>query len=296
MEEQKSRVDGFELDPTRTKQFWNVLLQRAASDCAEAIELYVRGQNPHCKKQTTADPSEVANLFRDEYAKIGTDSLPPGHSFDIAARARQDAALAAILDLPEHEGPCGASINVREIQEAINKLKYGKASGVDCISTDLLKICAGNRHMLVSLAVIFSQCLRESRNPADWQIALVKTLFKKGDRHSWKNYRLISLLSVVGKLYESVLANRLSSLLDGCDRRGEHLLSQFQGGFRRGRSCQHQSWVLSELIKSNARRGKKTYVAFLDVREAYPTCRRAAMLERLYVKLAAAPRSLKTRT
>ena len=95
--------------------------------------------------------------------------------------------------------------------------------------------------MLVSLAVIFSQCLRESRNPADWQIALVKTLFKKGDRHSWKNYRLISLLSVVGKLYESVLANRLSCLLDGRDRRGEHLLSQFQGGFRRGRSCQHQS-------------------------------------------------------
>ena len=100
--------------------------------------------------------------------------------------------------------------------------------------------------MLVSLAVIFSQCLRESRNPADWQIALVKTLFKKGDRHSWKNYRLISLLSVVGKLYESVLANRLSCLLDGRDRRGDHLLSQFQGGFRRGRSCQHQSYCYFE--------------------------------------------------
>ena len=147
--------------------------------------------------------------------------------------------MAAILELPEFEGPEGHSISEIEIREAINKLKYGKASGVDCISTDLLKVCAGNRHMLVSLAVIFSQCLRESRNPADWQIALVKTLFKKGDRHSWKNYRLISLLSVVGKLYESVLANRLSCLLDGCDRRGDHLLSQFQGGFRRGRSCQH---------------------------------------------------------
>ena len=142
--------------------------------------------------------------------------------------------MAAILELPEFEGPEGHSISEIEIREAINKLKYGKASGVDCISTDLLKVCAGNRHMLVSLAVIFSQCLRESRNPADWQIALVKTLFKKGDRHSWKNYRLISLLSVVGKLYESVLANRLSCLLDGCDRRGDHLLSQFQGGFRRG--------------------------------------------------------------
>ncbi len=72
----------------------------------------------------------------------------------------------------------------------------------------------------------------------------MKTLFKKGDRHSWKNYRLISLLSVVGKLYESVLANRLSCLLDGRDRRGDHLLSQFQGGFRRGRSCQHTTTTI----------------------------------------------------
>ena len=35
---------------------------------------------------------------------------------------------------------------------------------------------------------------------------------------------------------------------------------------------------LKERLKSNARRGKKTYVAFLDVRKAYPTCRRAATL------------------
>ena len=42
---------------------------------------------------------------------------------------------------------------------------------------------------------------------------------------------------------------------------------------------------VSTLRKSNARRGRKTYAAFLDVRKAYPTVRRAAMLERLYGKL-----------
>ena len=47
--------------------------------------------------------------------------------------------------------------------------------------------------------------------------------------------------------------------------------------------------MLTETIKSNARRGKKTYVAFLDVRKAYPTTRRSAMLGRLFDKLARAP-------
>ena len=120
-------------------------------------------------------------------------------------------------------------MSAREIKDVIYKLKYGKASGFDCISTDLLKICAGNWPMLVSLSLIFSQSLRESRNPTAWQEALVKFLYKKGDRAKWENYRLISLLSVVGKLYEAFLANRLSRLLDGRGRDGAPLLSRYQG-------------------------------------------------------------------
>ena len=116
--------------------------------------------------------------------------------------------------------------------------------------------------------------------PTEWGTALVTPLFKKGDRSDWANYRLISLLSVVGKCFEAVLAARISEFLDESEG-----LSEFQCGFRKGRRCQHHTFVLAEAIKSNARQGKRTYAAFWDVKKAYPTMRRAAMLGRLYDKI-----------
>ena len=91
---------------------------------------------------------------------------------------------------------------------------------------------------------------------------------------------MISLLSVVGKCFEAVLAARISEFLDESEG-----LSEFQCGFRKGRRCQHHTFVLAEAIKSNARQGRRTYAAFLDVKKAYPTMRRAAMLTRLYEKI-----------
>ena len=123
---------------------------------------------------------------------------------------------------------------------------------------------------LAALAMLFTQCLEAGRVPADWGTAIVTGLYKKGDKSDWANYRLISLLSVVGKCFEAVLAARLSGGL-----------SEFQCGFRKGRRCQHHSFVLAEAVKSNARARKKTYAAFLDVRKAYPTMSRSAMLGRL---------------
>ena len=127
----------------------------------------------------------------------------------------------------------------------IGRLKYGKAAGIDAITTDLLKVCADNSALLEALCELFNRALTTSRCPAEWALAFVVPLFKKGCPYSWTNYRCISLLSVVGKLYEAVLANRLSRLFDGRDRDGAPYLSECQGGFRRNRRCQHQSFVLT---------------------------------------------------
>jgi len=133
--------------------------------------------------------------------------------------------------------------------------------------------------MLETLCLIFNQCLEEGRTPKDWTIARVTCVFKKGDRRDWKNYRLISLLSVVGKLFEAVLSRRLSGYLDN------GRLSSCQHGFRPGRRCEHACWIHAKAVKSQGRRKKSTYTAYLDVAKAFPTCRRAAMFERLFKKL-----------
>lgn len=285
LEKRNKALREYASDASKATLFWKTVLGTAAKNAAKATAAIIELWSSSDKTATTNDPTEVAGIFGREFSRIGADAPPEDTTFDMNERARQDSRVAEILRMPGYDGPIGHWITRKEICTCIGKLKYGKASGLDFISTDLLKTCVENTSMVAGLRVLFNACLRTGRCPKDWQTAAVKCLFKKGDRRSWENYRLISLLSVVGKLFEAVLARRLSTLLDGRDSNGEQLLSMFQGGFRGGRRCQHLSWSLVETVKSLARRGKDTYAAFLDVRKAYPTTRRSAMLERLFEKL-----------
>ena len=91
-----------------------------------------------------------------------------------------------------------------EIEKAINGLANGKAPGNDAIHPKVIKqgipVLRPHLHELLSL------CWREGEVPQDMPDAKIVTLFKnKGDRSDCNNYREISLLSVVGKVFARVV-------------------------------------------------------------------------------------------
>ena len=88
-------------------------------------------------------------------------------------------------------------------------------------------------------------------------------MFKKGDKEVPGNYRGITLLSVVGKVFCKILNNRLVERLD----KGR-LLHEGQAGFRLKRSCIDN---VNELVQGRLREGKTKYAFFLDVQKAYDT-------------------------
>ena len=166
------------------------MFQKTAKDVHRAIELWANEQ----KSETTSDPVAVATTFRDNYERIGADTPPRGNTFCESARRRQDERVAEIARLPRHRGPAGGRINTDELRMLIGRLKYGKAAGIDAITTDLLKVCADNSALLEALCELFNRALTTSRCPAEWALAFVVPLFKKGCPYSWTNYRCISLL------------------------------------------------------------------------------------------------------
>ena len=84
------------------------------------------------------------------------------------------------------------------------------------------------------LLIFFYQVWDNEFAPTYWREGLTVSVFKKGDREDPGNYRgtCISLLNVVGKLYGSIINNRLLKRLAA-----KHKLHEGQGGFRLGRSC-----------------------------------------------------------
>ena len=105
-------------------------------------------------------------------------------------------------------------------------LKLPKASGSDCIPVVVLKNC-GLQFSYI-LAELFSKCLKESCFPDCWKVSSVVLVFKNvGERSTAKNYCPASLLSVVSKVFEKLVNNRIVHHLENCG-----LFSDFQYGFR----------------------------------------------------------------
>ena len=105
-------------------------------------------------------------------------------------------------------------------------LDLSKASGPDCIPAVVLKNCEPGLSYV--LAELLNKCLQECCFPDCWKVSSVVTVFKNiGERFTAKSYRPVSLLSVVSKVFEKLVNNRIVDQLEKCG-----LFSDFQYGFR----------------------------------------------------------------
>ena len=121
-------------------------------------------------------------------------------------------------------------------------LDLSKASGPNCIPVVVLKNCEPELSYI--LAELFNKCLKESCFPDCWKVSSVVLVFKNvGERSTAKNYHPVSLLSVVSKVFEKLVSNRIVDHLTKCG-----LFSDFHYGFRSSRSTGEPQTVVSDRI------------------------------------------------
>ena len=128
------------------------------------------------------------------------------------------------------------------IKKIIRNNDLSKASGPDCISVVVLK----NHEPECSyiLAELFDKCLKESCFPDCWKVSFVVPAFKNvGERSTAKNYHFVNLLSVVSKIFENLVNNRIVDHLEKCG-----LFSDFLYGFRSSRLIADLLTVQSDRI------------------------------------------------
>ena len=137
------------------------------------------------------------------------------------------------------------NICYEEVEYAVRKLKKGKSAGLDGVCVEMIK--EGGKSMLLWLVRMFNVCWKEGKVPQDWQDGSLVPIYKgKGDKMECSNYRGISLLSVVGKLYGRVLIGRVKMIT-------ERSIGEEQGGFREGEGvwikCLHWECWLKNIEK-----------------------------------------------
>ena len=105
--------------------------------------------------------------------------------------------------------------------------------------------------------------------PSEWAKAIIQPIHKKGDTTNPDNYRGISLLSCVSKLYTSVINSRLTQWAEDND-----VLSEAQAGFRKDYSTVDHIFTLHAMVSKHLKKNKKLHVAFVDFRKAFDTVKR----------------------
>ena len=153
-------------------------------------------------------------------------------------------------------------IGYHEIENAVKRLKPMKSPGIDGLPNEVLT----DPSLLIPFCSLFNKCLDWGIIPSVWQEAIISPIpkFSTKDKFVPLNYRGISLLSNVYKLYSSILNHRLVAYLDNVD-----FLPEEQNGFRKHRSCEDHAFVLSSVISSRMDQNQPSFVAFIDFAKAF---------------------------
>ena len=168
-------------------------------------------------------------------------------------------------------------ISKEEVMQSIRNLKQGKAPGLDNICGEYLKNAEAN--ITPFLTLLFNKIYDSSCFLSEWCKSIIIPLFKRGNETDPDNYRGISLLSDVSKVFTAILNKRL---YNWAGKEGK--ISKEQAGFRKHYSTTDHIFTLTSIIKRElySRKRSKVYGAFIDYKKAFDTVDRDKVWETLH--------------
>lgn len=147
-----------------------------------------------------------------------------------------------------------------EVEKSIKTQKKDKAPGLDGIVNETL---IENMKQLVPIFTsMFNEILQSEAIPEQWTISTIVLLYKKGDKNDINNYRPISLMSNIYKVFAKVILNRITKTLDECQPRE-------QAGFRSGFSTIDHIHVVKQLFEKGREFNMTFYCCFIDYSKAF---------------------------
>nr|CAI5857641.1 unnamed protein product [Callosobruchus analis] len=163
-------------------------------------------------------------------------------------------------------------ITPSEVINIISSLKNRKVPGYDNIQGEVYKKVS--EELALPLCHLINRTFLTSTVPNQIKIAIVTPIYKKGDDKDLNNYRPISSITTLAKIFEKALKKRLVDFLEK-----NNCISAQQFGFREGLSTNDAITKLTGEIANSLEKSKPTMCVFLDLAKAFDTVSHRQMLE-----------------
>ena len=245
------------------KQTWKILKEaiKANKNKSNTVEfLKINGIG-------TTDPLTIAEHFNTHFStmantvasKIVPSANPPDahcKKFDCSfSSSNRPISLSELLD------------STKEMQSKSSTDQNGLSSSF--IKSIISEIAEPIRH-------IFNLSLKTGTVPGKLKTAKVIPIFKSGEACNVDNYRPISLLCTFSKIFEKIVASRLTDYIDA-----NNILNKFQFGFRKCHSTSHPMVHLMNKISNALNEKKFAITIFCDLQKAFDTCQHDILLKKL---------------
>ena len=149
---------------------------------------------------------------------------------------------------------------IREVKDAIRRLKNNKAAGKDGIGAELIKM--GPEKLASCLHRMIVRIWEVEQLPEEWKEGVISPIYKKGDKLDCDNYRAITILNAAYKVFSQILFSRLSPIT-------EEFVGSYQAGFMMGRSTTDQIFTVRQILQKCREYQIPTHHLFIDFKAAY---------------------------
>ena len=256
-------LNQLEVNKTNSRKLWQILNGT------------VRGKSTHNQLSETfkntsgeeiTDKNEIAESFNNFFISVGENLQQGVNPSDLDP-------LQYINSQPQHIFDTMGRTNATELHTIIKHLK-NVGAGIDQINANIFKHTF--QTIICELVHLMNLCLEQGIFPNTLKRAVVKPVYKSGDKKEFNNYRPISILPYISKILEKVIHIQIMSYVQD-----SNILNINQYGFQKNKSTYMPLLLLQENITKSFENGKIMCGIYLDLKKAFDTVDHSILLRKL---------------
>ena len=239
----KQRNDALQNEIKSPKRFYSLAKNVLSASCENTIPSLATENG-----DIIVNDQDKANYFNKffESASVLDDSsakLPQNDNSDVRL------SLDSIIDGED------------EVLDQLKILDCNKSYGPDSISPHFIKLATDA--LVKPLTQLYNLSLCQGVFPSAWKRANVVPIHKKSSKQLADNYRPVSSLSILGKIFERIYKHIYNFFLENS------LISKWQSGFLSGLSTVTQLLELYHYFSTSIKEGEHTRIVYLDISKAF---------------------------